>query len=123
MSKSNDSTTENLWDYDYFSNHYKVIAIDLSKQSELENSDLKQQTNFIGRLDENNGTTMFVINEKSEETTFEFSQNTVSVVWFSLFWTIYKMETQKIVNLLNDTIINLQNLQQKNGMLFMIKMV
>ena len=80
MSKSNDSTTENLWDYDYFSNHYKVIAIDLSKQSELENSDLKQQTNFIGRLDENNGTTMFVINEKSEETTFEFSQNTVSVV-------------------------------------------
>ena len=123
MSKSNDSTTENLWDYDYFSNHYKVIAIDLSKQSELENSDLKQQTNFIGRLDENNGTTMFVINEKSEETTFEFSQNTVSVVWFSLFWTIYKMETQKIVNLLNDTIINLQNLPQKNGMLFMIKMV
>ena len=123
MSKSNDSTTENLWDYDYFSNHYKVIAIDLSKQSELENSDLKQQTNFIGRLDENNGTTMFVINEKSEETTFEFSQNTVSVVWFSLFWIIYKMETQKIVNLLNDTIINLQNLPQKNGMLFMIKMV
>ena len=114
MSKSNDS---------YFSNHYKVIAIDLSKQSELENSDLKQQTNFIGRLDENNGTTMFVINEKSEETTFEFSQNTVSVAWFSLFWTIYKMETQKIVNLLNDTIINLQNLQQKNDMLFMIKMV
>ena len=80
MSKSNDYTTGNLWDYDYFSNHYKVIAIDLRKQSELENSDLKQQINFIGRLDENNGTTMFVINEKSEETTFEFSQNAVSVV-------------------------------------------
>ena len=80
MSKSNDYTTGNLWDYDYFSNDYKVIAIDLSKQSELENSDLKQQINFIGRLDENNRATMFVVNEKSEETTFEFSQNAVSVV-------------------------------------------
>ena len=84
MSKSNDYTTGNLWDYHYFSNDYKVIAIDLSKQSKLENSDLKRQINFIGRLDENNGATMFVINEKSEETTFEFSQNAVSVVWFSL---------------------------------------
>ena len=57
-------------DYEYFSNHYKLIEIDLSKQIELENSDLKQQINFIGKLEEENGTTMFFIIEKSEETIF-----------------------------------------------------
>ena len=48
ISKNNDSTTGNSLDYKYFSKHYKLIAIDLSKQIELENSDLKQQINFIG---------------------------------------------------------------------------
>ena len=42
MSKSNDYTTGNLLDYEYFSKHYKLTAIDLSKQIELENPDLKQ---------------------------------------------------------------------------------
>ena len=42
---------------------------------------------------------MFFIIEKSEETTFEFSQNAVTVVWF---WLRIKMETQKIANLLGD---------------------
>ena len=36
---------------------------------------------------------MFFINEKTEETTFNFSQNAV----------LYKMETQKIITLLNDS--------------------
>ena len=57
-------------DYEYFSNHYKLIAIDLSKQTELQNPDLKQQINFIGKREEENGTTMFFIIEKSEETIF-----------------------------------------------------
>ena len=61
-------------DYEYFSKHYKLIAIDLSKQIELENPDLKQQINFIGKLERNEGATMFFFIEKSEETTFEFSQ-------------------------------------------------
>ena len=30
MSKNNDYTTGNLSDYEYFSNHCKLIAIDLS---------------------------------------------------------------------------------------------
>ena len=51
MSKNNDYTTWNLLDYEYFKDHYKLIAIDLSKQSELENTDLKQQINFIGKLE------------------------------------------------------------------------
>ena len=99
MGRNNDYTTGNLLDYEYFSKHYKLIAIDLSKQIELENPDLKQQINFIGRLERNEGATMFFIIEKSEETTFEFSQNAATVVWF---WLRIKMETQKIANLLGD---------------------
>ena len=65
MNKSNDYTTGNLLDYEYFSKHYRLIAIDLSKQIELENSVLKQQINFIGRLKEN--ATMFFIIEKKKK--------------------------------------------------------
>ena len=50
MSKYNDYITGNLLDYDYFSMNYKLIAIDLSKQIELENPDLKQKINSIGSL-------------------------------------------------------------------------
>ena len=60
MSKNNDYTTVNLLDYDYFSNHYKLIAINLSKQIGLKNSDLKQQINFIGKLEEDNGAKMLI---------------------------------------------------------------
>ena len=70
--------------YEYFSKHYKLIAIDLSKQTELENPDLKQQINVVVRLDTDNGATTFFIIEKLEETTFEFLQNDVTVVWFGL---------------------------------------
>ena len=66
-------------DYEYFSEHYKLIAIDLSKQIKLENPNLKQQINFIGKL-EDDRVTMFFIIEKSEETTFEFSQNSMSII-------------------------------------------
>ena len=51
MSKNNDYTTGNLLDYEYFSKHYRVIVINLSRQIELENP-VKQQINFIGRLEE-----------------------------------------------------------------------
>ena len=80
MGRNNDCTTGNLLDYEYFSRHYKLTAIDLSKQIELENPDLKQQINFIGRLERNGGVTMFFIIEKSEETTSEFKQNDATVV-------------------------------------------
>ena len=67
------------WIMTIFLRHYKLIAIDLSKQIELENPDLAQQINFTVRLDEDNATMFFII-KKSEETTLEFSQNTVTVV-------------------------------------------
>ena len=91
MSKNSDCTTDNLLDYEYFSKHYKLIAIDLSKQIELENPVLKQQINFSGKLEDVRATTFFII-EKSEETTFEFSQKSVNI-----------METQNIISLLNDS--------------------
>ena len=78
MSRNNNYTTANLLDYEYFPRHYKLIAIDLSKEIELENPDLKQQINFIGRLEENNATMFFII-EKKEETISYFSQNSVTV--------------------------------------------
>ena len=73
MGSNNDYTTGRLLDYEYFSNHCRLITINLSKNIELENPDLKQKINFIGRFERNEGATMFFIIEKSEETTFEFS--------------------------------------------------
>ena len=56
MSRNNDYTTGHLLDYEYFS---KLIAIDLSKQTGLENPDLKQEINFIGKLKEDKAKIFF----------------------------------------------------------------
>ena len=80
MGRNNDYGTGNLLDCEYFSKHYKLIAIDLSKEIELENLDLKEQINFIGNVEKNEGATMFFIIEKSEETIFKFSQNSATIV-------------------------------------------
>ena len=66
-------------DYEYFSKHNKLIAIDLCKQMELENPYLKQQINFIDKLEDNEEAIFFII-EKSEEIIFNFSQNSVSII-------------------------------------------
>ena len=69
MGRNNLFTRGNLLNYEYFSKYYKLFAIDVSEQIELENLDLKQKTIFIGRLERNVGATMFFIMEMSEETT------------------------------------------------------
>ena len=79
ISKNNDYTTGNLLDYEYFSKHYKLIAIDLSKKIELGNSDLNQKNNSVGKLEDDRETMFFII-EKSEETTLEFPQNSMSII-------------------------------------------
>ena len=61
---NNDYTTGNLLDLGYFKENYKLIAIDLSKQTKLKDP---QQINFIGKLSRNTGATMFFITEKSQE--------------------------------------------------------
>ena len=77
MSNDNDYTTGNLLDFAYFKKDYRLIAIDLSKQTKLKDP---QQINFIRKLDKDNGATMFFIIEKSEETTFNFLQNSVTII-------------------------------------------
>ena len=80
ISRNNEYTTDNLLDYDYFKKHYKLIAIDLSKQQVLqENEDLIQQINFIGRLTE--AANVFIIIEKKGNTILEFSQNFANVIY------------------------------------------
>ena len=70
MSNNNDYPTGNLLYFVYFKENYKLIAIDLNRQTKLKDP---QQISFIGKLEKDDGATMFHIIEKSEETTFDFS--------------------------------------------------
>ena len=80
ISRNNEYTTGNLLDFDHFKKHYKLIAIDLSKQQVLqENKDLIQQINFIGKLEE--AANVFIIIEKKENTVLEFSQNLANIIY------------------------------------------
>ena len=75
---NNDYTTGNLLDFTYYKQNYRLIAIDLSKQTIIKDP---QQINFIGKIEgQDNGVTMFFIIERSEETTFEFLQNSVNIL-------------------------------------------
>ena len=80
MSKNNDCATENFLDYEYFSKHYQLLTIDFSKQTELENLDLKEKNNFICKLEEDNEATMLFNIEKLEESTLNFAQNSAIIV-------------------------------------------
>ena len=77
ISNNNEYTTGNLLDFAYFKGNYRLFAINLSKQTKLKDP---QQISFIGKLDEANGATVFFIIEKSEETTSNFSQNSVTIM-------------------------------------------
>ena len=79
--KGDDYTTGCLLDYPYFKDYYKMIAVDLSKQQELDADPRKiQQINFTANLDTSGSTTIFFIIEQEEDTVFEFSQGTVKIV-------------------------------------------
>ena len=75
-----DYTTGCLLDYSYFKDHYKMIAIDLSKQQDLD-ADPRgiQQINFTAYLDRTGSATMFFIIEKAKETIWDFSQGIIKV--------------------------------------------
>ena len=78
MSINSDNTTGNLLDVAYFKENYKLIAIDWSKNTKLKHL---QQIIFIGKLEnQDHWATMFFIIEKSEETTFNFSQNSATII-------------------------------------------
>ena len=90
ISNNNDLTSSNLLDFAYFKKNYILIVIDLSKKPKLKDP---QQISFIGKLLNTHGARMFFIIEKSEETTLNFSQNSVTIIEI--------METQNDLNLLN----------------------
>ena len=78
MSRNNDYTTGNLLDYAYFKENYRLIAIDLSKQTNLKDP---KQINFIEKLENQSlGATMFFTIKISEETLFEFLENSVYIL-------------------------------------------
>ena len=81
IGQGDDYTTGCLLDYPYFKDHYKMIAIGLSKQQELDaDPRTTQQINFTANLDRAGNTTIFFIIEEAKETVLDFSQGTVKVL-------------------------------------------
>ena len=83
--QSEDYTTECFLGFDYIKNHYRLIAVDLSRQKELDaDSKAIQQIEFIGQwkrlnVNNNNDQFMFILTnlEKNKETRLKFSQGSV----------------------------------------------
>ena len=78
IGRGDDYTTASLLDYDYFKKNYKLVAIDLSKQKELDADPRAiQQTEFKCKFNANS--IIYIILEKSKETILEFYKGTVKV--------------------------------------------
>ena len=78
IGKGKDYTTGSLLDYNYFKKHYKLVAVDLSKQKELDADPRAiQQIEFKYMLGTNS--TIYGVLEKSKETILEFYKGTVKV--------------------------------------------
>ena len=76
IGKGEDYTTGSLLDFNYFDKHYKLVAVDLSKQKELDpDPRATQQIEFKYMLGTNS--TIYWVLEKSKETIFEFYKGTV----------------------------------------------
>ena len=65
-----------------------MIAIDLSKQQELDVDPraIQQQINFTANLETEQNTTMFFIVEQAKETVLDFWQGTVKILWMQFHW-------------------------------------
>ena len=78
IGKGEDYTTGSLLDFNYFDKHYKLVAVDLSKQKELDADPRAiQQIEFKCMLGTNS--TIYWVLEKSKETILEFYIGTVKV--------------------------------------------
>ena len=77
--KGDDYTTGCLLDYKYFKENYQLIAVDLSKQKELDADPRAiQQIEFYGMLDTNSQ--VCTVLEKSNETVLEFYKGTAKIL-------------------------------------------
>ena len=66
IGQGDDYTTGCLLDYSYFKDHYKMIAIDLSKQQALDADPRSiQQINFTANLESAGKTGMFFLIEEA----------------------------------------------------------
>ena len=75
-----DYTTGCLLDYQYFKDHYNLIAVDLSKQKELDaDSRAIKQIEFYGMLKTNPQVCTAL--GKWKETMLEFYKGTAKVLW------------------------------------------
>ena len=78
IGKGENYTTGSLLDFNYFDKHYKLVAVDLSKQKELDADPRAiQQIEFEYMLGTNS--TIYWVLEKSKETILEFYKGTVKV--------------------------------------------
>ena len=78
IGKGEDYTTGFLLDFNYFEKHYKLVAVDLSKQKELDvDPRAIQQTEFKYMLGTNSA--IYWVLEKSKETILEFYKENVKV--------------------------------------------
>ena len=78
IGKGEGHTTGSLFDFNYFDKHYKLVAVDLSKQKELDADQRAiQQIKFKYMLGTNS--TIYWVLEKSKETILEFYKGTVKV--------------------------------------------
>ena len=69
MSRNNDYTAANLLDYFYHQKYFKLIGIDLSRQT---NRGITQKINFRGKLSEDDGATTFFLSEKQHKIILNF---------------------------------------------------
>ena len=77
--KGDDYTTGCLLDYQYLKDHYQLIAVDLSKQKELDADPRAiQQTEFYGKL--GTDSQVCIVLEKPKETVLEFYKGTAKVL-------------------------------------------
>ena len=72
MPRNDDYTKINLLDFSYSQNYYKLIGIDLSRQT---NTNIPQQINIAGKLEEDDGATMFLLLKNRKNTILNFSLN------------------------------------------------
>ena len=73
--QGDDYTTGCLLDYSYFTNTYKMIAVDLNNQQSLDADPRAiQQINFTTNLDREGNTRVYFILEEAKETILDFSQ-------------------------------------------------
>ena len=85
--QGDDYTTGCLLDYSYFKENYKMIAVDLSRQNELDADPRAiQQINFTANLDRAGNATMFFTIEEAKKNIFEYSQGTVKLRWMQFYW-------------------------------------